>query len=83
MREIFFDKPYLLKLCIDYEDGKTPEWRLAKEIDKVQVIEQARYYEDTEWRTGLTNEFYTYAVITKQQITTNFLLDYANQLNRS
>jgi 5'-deoxynucleotidase YfbR-like HD superfamily hydrolase len=80
IREMLSDKPCLLKLWLDYEDGRTPEWRFAMEIDKLQAIEKARYYEDLHDIPWLTEEFFTYSVIRKKQITTDFLRRYAVDL---
>ena len=77
IREMLSDKPYLLKLWLDYEDGRTPEWRFAMEMDKLQAIEKARYYEDLHGIPWLTEEFFAYSVIKKNQIQTDFLLRYA------
>lgn len=73
-------KPLPLKLWMSYENGSTQEWKLSMEIDKLQALEQARYYKNLHWIVWLTDEFYTYAVITKKQIQTRFLLDYAEEL---
>ncbi|MBC7498150.1 HD domain-containing protein [Candidatus Gracilibacteria bacterium] len=83
IREILSDKPYLLKLWLDYEDGRTPEGRFAMEIDKLQAIEKARYYEDLHGIPGLTEEFFTYSVIKKNQIYTDFLVRYAIDLQEN
>jgi putative hydrolases of HD superfamily len=80
IREMLSDKPYLLKLWLDYEDGRTPEWRFAMEIDKLQAIEKARYYEDLHNIPWLTEEFFAYSVTKKHQIQTDFLLRYAVDL---
>ncbi len=77
---ILWNKPTLLWLWSDYENGNTLEWRMAMELDKLQAIEQARSYENQYNIPWLTEEFYTYAVITKGQIKTQFLLDYAHEL---
>lgn len=83
IREILSDKPYLLELWLDYEDGRTAEWRFAKEIDKLQAIEKARYYENLYSIPWLTEEFFTYSVIKKNQIQTDFLLRYAVALREN
>ena len=77
------DKPYPLQLWLDYEDGRTPEWRLAMEIDKLQAIQQARYYEDMYSIPWLTEEFFSYSVIKKNQIYTDFLVSYAVDLQEN
>lgn len=78
--EMLWDNAYLFNLWLDYEFGRTPEWRMAMEIDKLQAIKKARYYEDKERKPGLVQEFYTHSVIKKNQITTDFLLQYAHYL---
>jgi hypothetical protein len=50
------------------------------ELDKLQAIEKAREYEDRYSKEGLVEEFFTYAVVTKKQIQTDFLLRYASDL---
>ncbi len=78
--EMLGNKPYLLHLWINYKEWATREWRMAKEIDKLQAIEQARHYENMYKIPGLVEEFYTRAVVEKGQITTDFLLRYAGEL---
>lgn len=82
IREILPDTSYLLKIWLDYEDGKTSEWQFAMEIDKLQAIEKARYYEDRYSIKWLTEEFFTYSVIKKNQIQTDFWLRYAVDLRK-
>lgn len=77
---MFQNNPYALKLWIDYEDGHTLEWRLAMEFDKLQAIEQAWIYEELHGINDLTGEFFTYSVIKKKQIQTDFLLRYATEI---
>lgn len=83
IREMLSDKPYLLELWLDYEDGRTPEWRFAMEIDKLQAIETARYYENLYSIPWLTEEFFVYSVTKKNQIQTDFLLRYAIDLQEN
>jgi len=80
IKEILGDKQHLLNLWLDFEEWRTLEWKLAKEIDKFQAIFRARGYEDTDNIVWLTEEFFSYAVIKKQQITTNFLVQAAIEL---
>ncbi len=80
IKEILGDKPHLLKLWLDYTEWRTLEWRLAREIDKFQAIYMARGYEDRYNIAWLMEEFFSYAVIKKQQITTNFLVRAAVEL---
>ncbi len=83
IRDILAHDPRLIELWLDYEDGRTLEWKLAMELDKLQAIAQARYYEDSLWIPGLTEEFYSYSVVKKKQIQTDFLLRYALELYES
>jgi 5'-deoxynucleotidase YfbR-like HD superfamily hydrolase len=80
IQEILGDKPHLLNLWLDFEEWRTLEWRLAKEIDKFQAIFMARGYEDKYRILWLIEEFYSNAVIKKQQITTNFLVQAAVEI---
>lgn len=75
--EMLWTNSYALKLWYDYEDGRTNEWKLAMEFDKLQAILQARLYEDIHGKVWLTEEFYTYSVLKKNQITTPFLVQAA------
>lgn len=77
INEMLWNNPYALKLWYDYEDGRTIEWRLSMEFDKLHAVLKARYYEDSQDKVGLTEEFYKYAVLTKQQIRTPFLVNAA------
>ena len=80
IQEILGDKPHLLNLWLDFEEWRTLEWRLAKEIDKFQAIFIARKYENKYRILWLIEEFYSNAVIKKQQITTNFLVQAAVEI---
>lgn len=80
VNSILRDKPLLLSLWQECDEWKTAEWRIAKEIDKLQAIEKARFYEKLHGKEWLTKEFHTYAVLTKKQIQTGFLLTYAQSL---
>ena len=80
IREILWHNHYLLDLWLDYEDSRTPEGKLAMELDKLQAIEKAREYEDRYELSWLVEEFFTYSVIKKKQIQTDFLLRYATHL---
>ena len=77
INEMLWQNPYALKLWYDYEDWRTIEWRLAMEFDKLQAIIKARFYEDTLGKTWLTEEFYAYSVLKKEQIKTPFLVQAA------
>ncbi len=77
IREMFWDNAYLLNLWLNFEYGKTGEWRISREIDKLQAIERASYYEELCKLPWLVEEFFTYAVVKKKQIQTDFLLRYA------
>lgn len=86
VERILWKQPRLLALWYDYTDVRTLEWRLCKEIDKLDSIEVARLYEikygishpnETRW---LFDAFYTMAVIQKKQIQTDFLLRHATHL---
>ncbi len=68
IRDIYKNNPYMLRLWLESEDGVTLNWRIAKEIDKLQAIEKACYYEDTLGIPGLREEFFTYAVVTKNKL---------------
>lgn len=80
VREILWDNHYLMDLWLDYEDGRTHEWKLAMEIDKLQAIDKAREYEDKHGVPWLVEEFFTYSVVKKRQIYTDLLLRYASDL---
>jgi putative hydrolase of HD superfamily len=82
-REILANHPTLLNLWLDYADKRTPEWIFAKEIDKLQAIEQARFYEDTYKVSWLTEEFFMWSVIQRKQITTDFLYRRAVELHEN
>jgi len=77
INEYLWNNPYALKLWTDYEYWITPEWRFAKEIDKLQAILKARFYEDTQWKNWITEEFYRHSVLKKGQISTPFLVQIA------
>jgi 5'-deoxynucleotidase YfbR-like HD superfamily hydrolase len=46
IRDIFRDNAYAFSLWIDMEEERTLNGRIGKEIDKLQAIKKARYYED-------------------------------------
>lgn len=77
INEFLWENPYALKLWYDYEEWTTLEWKFAKEIDKLQAILKARFYEDTQGKAGLTEEFYIHSVLKKNQITTPLLVQLA------
>lgn len=77
INEMLWQNPHALTLWYDYEDWQTLEWKLGMEFDKLQAILKARVYEDTQWKTWLTEQFYGYSVIKKWQITTPFLVQAA------
>ena len=86
IERILKDRPDLLKLWYDYTEKRTLEWRLCKEIDKLDAIEVAWIYERKYSRTHpesvrwLVEEFYASSVIKKKQIQTAFLLARAEEL---
>ncbi len=86
IERILKGRPDLLKLWYDYVEARTLEWRLAKEIDKLDAIEVAWIYEKKYVHSHpapvawLVSEFYTGSVVEKSQIRTPFLLARATEL---
>ena len=77
IREILSHRPELIEFWLDMEDGRTQEWRLWMEFDKLQAILKARKYEDRQGKVWLTQEFFTHSVVQAKQITTAFLVQKA------
>lgn len=86
IERIFKDRPDLLELWYDYTEARTLEGRLCKEIDKLDAIEVAGYYERKYYKTHLwsvywlVDEFYWGSIKKKWQIKTPFLLARANEV---
>ena len=80
IKEILRNNPRLVELWLDYEDGRTPEWKFSMEIDKLQAIERSRFYQDQYDIPWLTEEFFIYSAVQKKQIITPFLYLYAVEL---
>jgi putative hydrolases of HD superfamily len=82
IKEILRNHPELMELWLDYEEGRTSEWRIGMEIDKLHGIDRSSLYEVEypRFQWSLIWEFYNNAVIEKKQIQTDELLLYADKL---
>ncbi len=79
-RSILEKNPYLMKMWLDYEYGRSSEWKIAKELDKMQAIEKAFFYENLYKKEWLMKEFYEHSVIEKNQIQMDFLKHHIDTL---
>lgn len=56
------DYPELAELFAEFEEQKTPEAVFVRNMDKLDAVIQARYYDETQTYGGrLFEEFYNYA----------------------
>lgn len=76
---ILHNNQYLINLWLDYEAGRSIEWKIAKEIDKLQAIEKSFEYEMTQWKIWITKEFFEF-YLEKDALKSTYIIEFAQNL---